>query len=111
MTGLIKKSLNNPEDTQTPEKLKSEVVVVDGVKIQRVTVAPGWHWSEHLKPVVGGDSCQLDHLLYMLSGNLRVKMEDGSIEEFGPGDVGRIPPGHDGWNIGSDDLVWLEIPH
>jgi hypothetical protein len=28
----------------------------------------------------------------MISGRMRVKMDDGSEEEFGPGDVNHIPP-------------------
>jgi hypothetical protein len=30
----------------------------------------------------------------MISGRMRVKMDDGSEEEFGPGDLSHIPPGH-----------------
>ena len=36
-------------------------------------------------------------------------MDDGKEEVFGPGDVGSIPPGHDGWTIGNEPVVWLEI--
>ncbi len=42
MAAVEKKSLNQPEETQTPEKAKVETVNVKGVKIQRVTVEPGW---------------------------------------------------------------------
>jgi hypothetical protein len=111
MTTIIKKSLNQPEKTQTPEKLKAEIVKIDGIEIQRVTVEPGWRWSKHLKPVVGGDSCQRHHLVYMLSGKLHAKMIDGKEAEFGPGEVGVIPPGHDGWNAGDKPAVWIEILH
>ena len=64
-----------------------------------------------LKPVVGGESCPKHHLVYVLSGKLHVRMDDGKEEEFGPGEVGVIPPGHDGWNAGDEPVVWLEIPH
>jgi quercetin dioxygenase-like cupin family protein len=111
MATISKKSLDRPDEIQTPEKLKSESVTMDGVKIQRVTIEPGWRWSKHLKPVVGGESCQVDHLIYMLFGKLHVKMNDGKELDYGPGDVGIIPPGHDGWNSGNEPLVWLEIPH
>ena len=57
-----------------------------------------------MKPVVGGESCQKHHLIYVLSGKLRSKMIDGKEEEFGPGDVGVIPPGHDGWNAGNEPV-------
>ena len=29
--------------------------------------------------------------------------------EFGPGDVYEVPPGHDGWVIGDEPAVGLEI--
>jgi hypothetical protein len=35
--------------------------------------------------------------------------EAGKEEAFGPGDVGSIPPGHDGWTVGNQPVVWLEI--
>lgn len=111
MANIEKKSLNRPDVTQTPEKQRVEIVTIDGIKIQRITAEPGWRWSIHVKPVVGGESCQKHHLIYVLSGKLRSKMIDGKEEEFGPGDVGVIPPGHDGWNAGNEPVVWLEIPH
>ena len=109
MASIIKKSLNNPEETKSPEKIKVESVTIDGFKIQRDTAEPGWQWSKHIKPVIGGDSCQLNHVLCVLSGKLHVKMNNGKEEEYGPGDVGVIPPGHDGWNTGNEPLVWLEF--
>jgi quercetin dioxygenase-like cupin family protein len=111
MATIVKKSLNQPEETQTPEKLKVEIVTIDGFKIQRFTAEPGWQWSKHIRPIVGGESCQIHHLIYVLSGKMRARMNDGKEEEFGPGEVGVIPPGHDGWNAGDESVVWLEIPH
>jgi quercetin dioxygenase-like cupin family protein len=111
MANIVKKSLNQPEQTQTPEKLKVEIVTIDGLKIQRFTAQPGWQWSKHIRPIVGGESCQVHHLIYVLSGKLHAKMDDGKEEEFGQGEVGVIPPGHDGWNAGDEPVVWLEIPH
>jgi hypothetical protein len=29
-------------------------------------------------------------------------MNNGSEEEFGPGDVGYLPPGHNAWIIGNE---------
>lgn len=111
MSGIIKKNFHDPEKVETPEKLRSESVDINGNKFQRVTVEPGWQWSKHLKPVVGGDSCQLDHLLYVLSGKLTVKMNDGEEKKLVPGDLVNIPPGHDGWNSDTEPVVWLELPH
>jgi quercetin dioxygenase-like cupin family protein len=111
MPAMEKKSLNQPEETNTPEKLKMEAVTLRGLTLRRVTTEPGWQWSKHLKPIQKTNSCQKDHILYIISGRLGVRMDDGKEEVFGPGDVGSIPPGHDGWTIGNQPLVWLEISH
>ncbi|MDR7613192.1 MAG: cupin domain-containing protein [Armatimonadota bacterium] len=111
MAAVEKKSLDQPDETQTPEKAKVQSVTVRGLKIQRITVEPGWQWSKHLKPVVGTESCEKDHLMYILSGKGRARMNDGTEVSFGAGDVVAIPAGHDGWNAGSEPLVYIEILH
>jgi hypothetical protein len=109
MATIVKKSLNKAEEIQTLEKFKVESVTIEGKKFRRITAEPGWQWSKHLKPVVGGDSCQKYHLFYMLSGKMHAKMNDGKEEEFSSGEVGLITPGHDGWIVGNEPAVWLEI--
>jgi quercetin dioxygenase-like cupin family protein len=110
MSSLVKKNLNKPDEIKTPTMQKVESVTIDGMKIERNTVEPGWQWSKHVKPSSGEDSCQKHHFLFVLSGKLHVKMNDGKEEEFSAGEVGVIPPGHDGWNAGKEPLIWLEIP-
>ncbi|EKD95986.1 MAG: hypothetical protein ACD_24C00231G0002 [uncultured bacterium] len=77
--------------------------------MQKVTAEPGWKWSLHIKPVAKTENCGKNHTLYMISGKLAASMNDGKVEEFGSGDVGNIPPGHDGWTVGDEPAVWLEI--
>ena len=36
-------------------------------------------------------------------------MDDGSVEEFGPGDTGVIPPGHNAWVVGNDPVVAIDF--
>jgi mannose-6-phosphate isomerase-like protein (cupin superfamily) len=112
MTSIVKKSFNSPDGITNPgEKLKVELVTVGDIKIQKVTAEPGWKWSKHLKPVVKTETCEKHHLVYVISGKLASRMNDGKEEEFGPGEIGVVPPGHDGWNAGVEPVVWLEIPH
>ena len=112
MPSIEKKSFNSPDETTNPgEKLKVEVVIAGDRKIQKITAEPGWKWSKHLKSVVKTESCEKHHLLYVISGKLAACMNDGTVEVFGPGDIGVIPPGHDGWTVGDEPVVWLEIPH
>jgi quercetin dioxygenase-like cupin family protein len=111
MAIIERKSLNQPEETNKPEKLKMEAITIRGLTIRRITAEPGWQWSKHLRHIQKTESCQKDHILFIISGRLRVRMDDGKEEEFGPGDVGSIPPGHDGWTVGDKRVVWIEILH
>jgi quercetin dioxygenase-like cupin family protein len=111
MANIEKKNPNQPEQTLKYEKVKVEVVTAGGLTFERNTAEPGWQWSKHIKPIAKTESCQKSHLFYMISGRLRVRMDDGKEEEFNPGDVGMVPPGHDGWTVGDKPAVWLEIRH
>src|SRR2546425_10855997 len=93
MASLSSKSFDTPDETRAPDKTRVEVVRLGGATVARVTFQPGWKWSECVKPVAGTESCQVPHLGYQLSGQLAVRMDDGSEHEFGPGDACAIPPG------------------
>ena len=111
MATIEKKSLNQPEQTKNIGRMKVEVITIGGLNFQRITAQPGWRWSVDVKPVVKTESCQVNHLLYVISGKLRVRMNDGKEVEFNPGDMGLIPLGHDGWTVGDKPAVWLEFQH
>lgn len=110
MPEIKKKSFSSPDETSSPgEKQQVDVIEVEGIKLQKVTAKPGWQWSKHIKPVVKTENCETHHLIYMISGILASRMEDTETIEFVPGDVADIPPGHDGWTVGDEPAVWLEI--
>ncbi|MFA6082177.1 MAG: cupin domain-containing protein [Patescibacteria group bacterium] len=111
MANIVNKSFTESNENVTPEKTRVETATLIDHEFQRVTAEPGWQWSKHSKPVVGGKSCQKHHLLYIISGRIASRMSDGDEVEFGPGEIGIIPPGHDGWTVGDEPAVWLEIPH
>lgn len=83
--------------------------MLDGVAVTRVTFAPGARWSEDLKSYAGTNSCELPHVALVLSGQLQVRMDDGSEERFGPYDVMLLPPGHDAWSVGNESCVFVEF--
>ena len=112
MADISKKTFDAPDSTMDQvEKIKLDIVDAGGIKLVRVTAEPGWKWSVHSKPVQKTDSCQIDHVLYMLSGSVAALDSNGQQTDFNAGDVGHIPPGHDGWTIGDQPAIWLEIPH
>lgn len=86
-----------------------ELLSIAGGQIGRYTFQPGWRWSECIKPVVHTDTCQVDHIGYMISGSLHLEHEDGTKQDIVPGMVYRIAPGHDAWNAGSEPAVVVEF--
>ena len=109
MPGVESRDFSSPDETRTPDKTTVELVNVGSGQIGRFTFQPGWRWSECIKPVVGTDSCQVDHVGYAISGNLHVTHEDGSATDIKPGDVYRILPGHDASVIGDAAFVGVEF--
>ena len=66
------------------------------------TFEPGWKWSQDVQPIAGTASCQTSHSCYVLTGRMRVVMDDGQSLDLTPGDVALIPPGHDAWTVGTE---------
>ncbi|SEO35900.1 cupin domain-containing protein [Actinacidiphila rubida] len=110
MSGLIRKSLDKPDEVRPFEASTGqlELVALDAGPVGRATFEPGWKWSSHVKPIAGTDSCEAAHLCYFVSGRMKVVMDDGEEAEFGPGDVGVIPAGHDAWIVGDDECVVID---
>ena len=77
--------------------------------VMRGVFEPGWKWSADVAPIAGTKSCQAPHLGYVISGRMRIKMEDGAEEELSPGDFFRIAPGHDAWVVGSEPCVMVDF--
>ncbi|AUG75088.1 cupin [Kitasatospora sp. MMS16-BH015] len=110
MTGLVRKSLDAPEETRPFEdgKGRLDLVGLDSGGVGRATFEPGWQWSKHVKPLAGTDSCQASHAGYVLSGRMHIVMDDGQAEDFGPGDFMACPPGHDAWVLGDEPCVVID---
>jgi hypothetical protein len=109
-TKIQKKSLDSsPDETRKFEKGKIELANLGDVTIGRGILEPGWSWEKCVKPIVGTNSCQAPHTQYFVSGRLKVVMDDGTEEEFGPGDTGVIPPGHNAWVVGNEPVVAVDF--
>lgn len=104
------KDFSAPDEVRRPDPHATiEVVRIGGGEVGRYTFQPGWRWSEHIKPIVGGDSCQTHHVGIVISGRMGVQTDDGTTGEVAPGSVYDIPPGHDGWVIGDEPVVTVEF--
>jgi mannose-6-phosphate isomerase-like protein (cupin superfamily) len=104
------KNLSQPDEIRNLPKTKVEVVNLEGnTTIMRVTFQPGWKWSECVKPTAGTKSCEVPHINFIISGHIKVVMDDGTEFEMGPGDAAEVPPGHDAWVVGSEPCVALDF--
>jgi len=109
MAKLVKKSFDTPDETRPITKGKVEVVNLGDVQAMRARFEPGWRWSECVKPIAGTDSCQVAHVIYVTSGRMVTRMDDGTEIELRPGDVASIPPGHDAWIVGNEPFVGIDF--
>jgi len=100
-------ALRPPDEIRRVEKAHIELVELGELTIGRAIFEPGWRWSEHVKPIVGTESCQVHHLGYVVSGHLHIEMTDGASMDVMGGDAFEIPPGHDAWVIG--DEPWISV--
>jgi quercetin dioxygenase-like cupin family protein len=110
MTGLEVKNVSSPEETR-PFKDgmgQTDVVELQGRPVLYSTFEPGWRWSEHVKPIAGTESCQANHVFFCVAGRMHVRMNDGSEQEVGAGDMAAIAPGHDAWVVGDEACVTVD---
>ena len=103
------KSHQSPDEVRTPSKTRVEVVRLEAFTMGRFRFEPGWRWSECIKPVVKTESCQASHVGYAVSGQITVRMNDGTQKTIRPGDSYTIPPGHDAWVEGKEPFVGIEV--
>jgi class 3 adenylate cyclase len=108
MTGLNVRSLLKPEETITFPGATQGIVELGDLTVGRFVAQPGWRWSEHVRPEVGGEWCRARHLGVVISGRIHVITEDGTEMEAGPDDAYDIPPGHDAYVVGDEPLVQIE---
>jgi class 3 adenylate cyclase len=108
MAEVIRKSLDAPEEVIIFPKITASLVELGDLTVGLFVSEPGWRWSEHNRPRVGGEWCQARHIGVIISGRLGIDFSDGTTATFGPNDVFDIPPGHDGYTLGDETLVQIE---
>jgi len=106
---MVVKDLDSPDELRSLRKTKAHVVHMGAITIMKAIFEPGWKWSECVKPAMGTKSCPVHHVGYVLSGRMKVLMDDGSSAEIQTGDAVDIPPGHDAWVIGNEPCVLIDF--
>jgi class 3 adenylate cyclase len=109
VAGAQKKNLDEPDERIDVEGVAADVVQVADAAISRNVFQPGAHCALGGRTLIGNhraeQSCQAHHSGVVLSGNLHIEMDDGSLLDVGPNEVYDIPPGHDGWVVSPEPMV------
>ena len=96
-----KKNCDSPDCVRDCGHGKMELCSLEDTTLAKVTLNPGWKWSEHVRPMAKTEYCEVPHQQYVISGRLMIAMEDGTKMELGPGDFA--------WVLGEEPFVALDF--
>ena len=96
-------------DSRTVAGAQVDVMPAGSGRIKRVIYQPGFRWSTHMKDNVGTDLCMHAHVGFIARGRVGVEYGDGTRREFTAPEAVAIAPGHDGWVIGDEPAVLIEV--
>lgn len=105
------RDIDQPDRTKNVPHGRIDLVDVGDSTIGRTRFEPGWRWSQDVKPLAKTEHCQLLHRIFIVTGRMRIQMEDGSEVELGAGDAAYVPPGHDAWVVGDEPVVNISFSH
>jgi hypothetical protein len=86
-----------------------DIAHAGAARVKRVIYPAGFHWSTHIKPVVGTDYCMHAHVGFLAHGQIHIEFPDGCRMEFAAPQAVVIEPGHDGWVVGNEPAVLIEF--
>ncbi|HET6831441.1 MAG TPA: cupin domain-containing protein [Solirubrobacterales bacterium] len=110
MAEVESKSFDSPDEVREFEgNGRAAVVEVAGQGVGRGTFEPGWTWAANVQPIAGTDSCEVSHFAYVLSGQMRIRMDDGSETVIGANEVVAIPPGHHAEVVGDEPCEMVDF--
>ena len=100
-----------PDKTVGPEgkQLRMWIRQVDGHQVARIEADAGFAWTAAVKPVLPGhpDWSPSTHFGYLESGEMRVRMQDGTEQTICAGETYFVPPGH--LPVIEQDTVMIEF--
>lgn len=104
---LQRKGFGRPDEVRRVPNGVVEIINLDEIAVSRFVFQPGWDWTKDVGPIAGTKSCQHRHVGYTISGQLGVRMDDGTTLSIGPGEAYEIPAGHTARVEG--DLPWESV--
>jgi len=86
-----------------------EVGRAGAARVKRMIYPVGFRWSKDMKPAVGTELCMHAHVGFLARGEIHIEYADGCVVEHKAPQVIAIDPGHDGWVVGDEPAVMIEI--
>ncbi len=111
MASLERKNFKTEADeVSTPNNARVETVNVLGQRVMKLTVQPGWKWSEDVSPLSGTKFCEVEHLGMVLSGSATVDFKDGKVHTINKGDIFYVSSRpHDSWVVGLENYISIHF--
>jgi hypothetical protein len=78
-------------------------------RVKRMIYPPGFHWAKDMKPVTGTALCMHAHVGFLAKGEIHIEYADGCVVEHKAPQIIAIEPGHDGWVVGKEPVVMIEV--
>ena len=96
-------------DTRVVAGVQVDVLPAGSGRIKRVIYQPGFRWSTHMKGTTGTALCMHAHVGFIARGRIAVQYQDGTTFEFTAPQIVTIEPGHEGWVVGNEPAVLIEV--
>ena len=103
-----RKGFDDPDEVREFPSGRAEILMIGGGEVGRYVFEPGWRWSKDVKPIAETHSCEVPHFQYHVSGQLAIRMDDGTEFVAKAGDITSLPSGHDGWVVGDEPAVVID---
>jgi hypothetical protein len=102
------KGFATPDEVREFPNGRAEILKIGDGEVGRFVFTPGWRWSNDVKPIAQTDSCEAPRFQYHVSGQLAIRMDDGTEFVAGPGEITSLPKGHDAWVVGDEPVVVID---
>jgi hypothetical protein len=86
-----------------------DIAPAAAARVKRTTYPPGFRWSKDMKAISGTALCMHAHIGFLARGRVHIQYADGCVLEFEAPQAVVIEPGHDGWVVGEEPAVLIEV--
>ena len=96
-------------ETRVVGGVRMDIAPAGRGRVKRVIYPPRFRWSKDMKPISGTERCMHAHVGFLAAGRIHIEYEDGCLLEFAAPHMIVIEPGHEGWVVGDEPAVLIEV--